>query len=351
MMDTLANVVDFYFQECREQPARLAAICHAYRQDARIRQEIADLKRATVDAPVLWLGMGASYCAGISGAVRLVSCGRLSFSLEASEWLHYGDGTQNQHSAKVLVTSSGESAELVRLCEQSKMGKANRQCPTILVANEERSSCWSHSQIRFPIMAGPELANATKTFTNSTAACVILASELSGQEWEREADVAVESFSNSFTRLFEQRAELARFCEGATSIELVGRGAALAGASMGALCIREMTGIRAGAHSGGAFRHGPLLDVDRSHVAIIFALGKTADLSFRLADDCVARGGRVILVGTCERIGSDRLLTCKVDPVPDGWEAITSILLPQALTAALIECYGSKFVHICTTTE
>ena len=70
---------------------------------------------------------------------------------------------------------------------------------------------------------------------------------------------------------------------------------------MGSLCIREMTGHRAAAHSGGGFRHGPILDVDGSHVAIIFALGRRPSLGVEFAHDCHARGGKVILVGTEDR--------------------------------------------------
>jgi glucosamine--fructose-6-phosphate aminotransferase (isomerizing) len=79
------------------------------------------------------------------------------------------------------------------------------------------------------------------------------------------------------------------FCRGAANIEIIGRGPAYGFAIMGALCIREMTGQRAAPHSGGGFRHGPLLDVNESHVAIVLAWGRTAALGFSLAKDCLAR--------------------------------------------------------------
>jgi glucosamine--fructose-6-phosphate aminotransferase (isomerizing) len=103
-----------------------------------------------------------------------------------------------------------------------------------------------------------------------------------------------------------------------------------------------MTGHRAAAHSGGGFRHGPLLDVDGSHVAIISALGRTAELGIDLANDCRARGGRVILVGTDERQASDRLLPVTIGAVAEPWEGITSLIVPQALTLAMAEEFGAK---------
>jgi glucosamine--fructose-6-phosphate aminotransferase (isomerizing) len=149
-------------------------------------------------------------------------------------------------------------------------------------------------------------------------------------------------FSAALDSIFSLRSELERFCRGATNIELVGRGPAHGGAIMGALCIREMTGHRAAPHSGGGFRHGPLLDVNESHLAIVLALGRAAELGVNLALDCHARGGKVILVGTEERQPSERFLPITISSVPEPWEGITSVIVPQALTLAMAERFGAK---------
>jgi glucosamine--fructose-6-phosphate aminotransferase (isomerizing) len=160
--------------------------------------------------------------------------------------------------------------------------------------------------------------------------------------WREDAEQASATYAASLNKVFGLRGELERFCRGAKNIELVGRGPAYGGAIMGSLCIREMTGQRAAAHSGGGFRHGPLLDVDESHVAIISALGQTAELGVELANDCHARGGRVILVGTEERPVSERFLPITIGAVPEPWEGITSVIVPQALTLAMAEKFGAK---------
>jgi glucosamine--fructose-6-phosphate aminotransferase (isomerizing) len=236
----------------------------------------------------------------------------------------------------LLVTTSGESAELVQLCRR-QAGQ-----PTALLCNNEKSICWSLVQDRLPILAGPEYGNATKTYTNATAACIVVASHILGRAWVPEVEPVMRSYSSTLDRVFRLRSEMEEFCRGAANIELIGRGPAYGGAIMGALCIREMTGQRAAPHSGGGFRHGPLLDVDQSHLAIIFALGRAANLGFSLAQDCLARGGKVILVDTEERQRSDRLLPVKIDFVPEPWEGLTSVLVPQALTLAIAERTGAK---------
>jgi glucosamine--fructose-6-phosphate aminotransferase (isomerizing) len=341
------NIVSVFRSECLEQPQRLEELFQAYSSDREIRDELARFEKSLLPrAPLVWAGMGASYCSSISGATRLSSSGRVSFVVEASEWLHFTPATLEGVAGPVLVTTSGESAELVELCH------ADRHRPLILICNNRESSCWKAAQIRFPILAGEEHANATKTYTNSTALCTILASELTGQAWQGEAGAVAQTFPRTLENVFNRRAELEEFCRGMATLEIIGRGPSLAGAIMGALCVREMTTWRAAAHSGGAFRHGPFLDVDSTHLGIILALGRTAEMGRRLAKDCMAKGSKVILVVDREPVErSNHLLTLKIDPVPEGWESLTSVLVPQALALALIERLGSRYVRIQTTRQ
>jgi glucosamine--fructose-6-phosphate aminotransferase (isomerizing) len=324
-----------YEMECREQPARLASLLNAY-QLPEISSELDKLRTISSSAgPILFIGMGASYCSAISGSSYLQSCGRSSFTVDAGEWLHYSNAW-DQAALSLVVTTSGESAELVKLC---RMGA---QRPLALLCNNEKSACWSLVQNKLPILAGPEYGNATKTYTNATAACIVIASHIAGRAWQEDAERVLQSYPANLDHVFCLRPEMEEFCRGAANIEVIGRGPAYGGAIMGALCIREMTGQRAAPHSGGGFRHGPILDVNDSHVAIILALGKTADLGVTLAQDCLARGGKVILVETEERQRAERLLPIKIISVPEPWEGITSVVVPQALTLAIAERTGAK---------
>ena len=331
------SMLAIYEKECMEQPERLADLVRAYREDRSILEQMENLRRImTSPGPILFVGMGASYCSSVTGSTLLRSCGRSSFFVDAGEWLHYSLPVEDQVADSILVTASGESAELVELCKK----KSAR--PLGLVCNNEKSTCWSLAPIRLPILAGPEYGNATKTYTNATAACIALASHIIGRAWKEDAMRVLDVYSADLHRAFAQRSELEQFCRGAVNIEVIGRGAAYGGAIMGALCIREMTGQRAAAHSGAGFRHGPILDVNESHLAIILALGRTAELGLKLAHDCNARGGKVILVTTDEVQPSEKLMPMKVSPVPEPWDGVTSVIVPQALTLGLAEKYGAR---------
>jgi len=323
--------------ECRQQPEKLRGLITAYSTDAAIRASLEHLReQAKRPGPILLIGMGASLCSAISGSVLLQSHGRLSFSVDAGEWLHYAEPLWKQAALSVLLTTSGESAELVHLMQRME------ERPVGLICNNEASPCWRLAKHPLPILAGPEYGNATKTYTSATAAAIILASEILGLDWQQDAARAEEVFSGSLERIFAMREELEGFCRGAANTEIVGRGAAYGAAVMSALCIREMTGHRAAAHTGAGFRHGPNLDVDATHLAIILALGRMADAGVKLAAECNRRGGRVVLVSSRELPATDRLLPVTIAEVPEPWEAITSLLVPQALTLAMTERNGCR---------
>ena len=324
--------------ECREQPRRLRELIRAYASDVAIRAALGKLREAAAArrGPVLFLGMGASLCSAMSGAAFLQSRGRLSFAVDAGEWLHYGASTWGDAALSILLTTSGESAELVELMKRG--GGAE----LALICNNPASTCWGLASNRLPILAGPEYGNATKTYTNATAVSIIAAAEILNLPWQRDAAAAAEVFSSNLDRIFALRGELESFCRGAANTEIVGRGAAYGGAVMSALCIREMTGHRAAAHTGAGFRHGPNLDVDTSHLAIIFALGRVAGLGVKLARECNRRGGKVVLVSEEDRERTETLFPVRVDAVADPWEGITSLLVPQALTLAMAERAGCR---------
>jgi glucosamine--fructose-6-phosphate aminotransferase (isomerizing) len=331
------SMTALFEKECHEQPERLAELVRSYRQNGAIREQLRlATHHALSPAPVLFIGMGASFCSAITGSLWLQSHGRSSFFVDAGEWLHYSLPAWKQVALSILITTSGESAELVQLC------KENPRSSKALICNNEKSTCWSLAKIRLPILAGPEYGNATKTYSNATATCIILASELLQREWQSDATRVLDGYQTVLDRIFALRQELARFCEGSATVELIGRGPSYGSAIMGALCIREMAGIRVMAHSGAGFRHGPLLDVEESHLAIIFALGRTAELGVRLAKDCNARGGKVVLIATEEHQTTPKLFPLKINAVPEPWESLTSVLVPQALTLALIEKSGPK---------
>lgn len=324
--------------ECRQQPGKLRELIATYKSDDEICRQLrfAHDVAAKSTAPVIFIGMGGSLCASISASTHLQANGRLAFAVDAGEWLHYAGNIWKDAALSVLVTASGESAELVVFMKQGTGG------PLTLVCNNPASPCWQLAEHRLPILAGPEYGNATKTYTNSTAAGIILASEILGHAWQEDAERAAAVLENGIDRIFQVRHTMEEFCRGAANLEIIGRGGAFGAAWMGALTIREMSGFRAAPHTGAGFKHGPNLDTDATHVAMIFAVGRAAALGVKLAAECNRKGGRVILVSNEDHARTEKLLPVRLDPVAEPWEGITTLLVPQALTLAWIERNGCR---------
>ena len=323
--------------ECREQPTTLATLLTAYAEDPEIRETLRTLARfAQKSGPICFFGMGGSFCSSLSGSIHLESEGRFAATIDAGEWLQYAKRPFGDAALSLVVTTSGESAEPLELL------RIGRQEPVALLSNNPASKGWREAQYKLPILAGPEYGNATKTYINSTAATIVLAHELLQQPWQSEAGMVQASFARDLDRIFADREKLERFTRDVATVEIVGRGAGYGGAIMSALCIREMSGVRAAPHTGAGFRHGPNLDVDSTHVAIILALGHTRQLGYKLTQECLRRGGKVLLVSDQPQESADRLLTCTLTAVPEPWEGLTSLLVPQALTLALVEQRGCR---------
>ena len=324
--------------ECRQQPEKLYELIAAYSTNGEIHEQLRQLHSIVSESssPVIFIGMGGSFCSSISASIHLQSNGRPAFAVDAGEWLHYAQSVWKDAALSVLVTSSGESAELVEFMKHGTGG------PVALICNNSASPCWELAKHRLPILAGPEYGNATKTYTNSTAVGIILASEILGRKWKPDATHAAKVVEESIDRIFTIRNEMEEFCRGAMNLEVIGRGAAYGAAVMGALTIREMSGFRAAPHTGAGFKHGPNLDTDSSHVAMIFAVGRAANLGVKLAVECNRKGGRVVLVSNEEHERTDKLFPVRLDSVAEPWEGITTLLVPQALTLAWIERNGCR---------
>ena len=110
--------------ECREQPAKLRELIAAYKNREEIREELRAIREAASEssAPIIFIGMGGSLCASISASIHLQSNGRSAFSVDAGEWLHYARPVWRDAAVSILVTASGESAELVEFMKQDLDG-------------------------------------------------------------------------------------------------------------------------------------------------------------------------------------------------------------------------------------
>ena len=214
--------------------------------------------------------------------------------MDAGEWLHYAQCVWNDAALSVLLTASGESAELVELM---KTGGAR---PLGLISNNTASTCWQLTENRLPVLAGPEYGNATKTYTNSACcrypACFRDAgTALAGRCGESCRDLRRHSRSGS--SLSAAKAWKSFVAE-AANIEIAGSRCRLWRRNHERIdhprnerfsCCRPHW-CRFQAWAKPRRRRHPR----GNH----FTLGRAASLGVKLADECIRRGGKVVLVSS-----------------------------------------------------
>jgi glucosamine--fructose-6-phosphate aminotransferase (isomerizing) len=267
------------------------------------RQALDDLhEHAGRAGTVVFTGMGASYHASYPAISRLAAGGLPALLVDTAELLHFRMAMLDGRSLVVVVSQSGESAEVVRLAEELS-GRPSRSL-VVSVTNGADNRLAERADVALDTGAGQETGPSTMTFAAALVALSAITDVLGGTDpaaalaaIRTEAEEAAGA-AEGLLRGPEGTAEdLLRWCEGRTTMLLMGRGPARAASEMGALLLKESAGIPAEALEAAQFRHGPLELAGPNLAAVVVATEpETARLDLGLAADLVAAGSAVLTV-------------------------------------------------------
>jgi glucosamine--fructose-6-phosphate aminotransferase (isomerizing) len=287
-------MADGYVEEIAEQPGVIAALAGAFEADhaADLAGVPALLRSGKIERIVL-TGMGGSLHSLYPMLLELGRQCPLPASLwDSSELVQQGLAIIDERTLVVAVSQSGESGEVVRLCEQSR-----RPALAIAVTNGGGNTLAAWADIGVRTGAGPERTASTKTYTAGPASLTLVTEALLGRPIAPQAEAlraAAAAIDRSLTAWTATADELTAFLGAEAPISYVGRGANLATASMAALLTAEASKLSCTALSGGQFRHGPIELVREGFRCVIFASpdAETAKLDRRIAETVVDLGGR-----------------------------------------------------------
>lgn len=274
-----------------------------------LRQLLAHLATRTLEAEVVsglhhrrfrrvvLTGMGSSWHALYPLHLRLNEAGVASSWIEASELLLGFAPLRSSDTLVVMVSQSGESAEIVRLLEQrGEFGHI------IGVTNQADSRLGRLAGTTLLLHAGPEATVSCKTYVATLAVLHWLGSVLTGAG-PSGAILEIEAATRGVTTYLEHWrshvATLEPLVAGVQSVFVTGRSVSLATAGTGGLILKESTRQPSEGMSCAAFRHGPLEMVsERVLVLVCAGDARTAALHQKLADDIRRAGGRVGLLSS-----------------------------------------------------
>ncbi len=281
-----------FIDEMKEQPAALERLVSRGRRS--IQRAARDLQAA--DRPILLLGMGSSYFAGLYGGWLLNRAGVAAMALEASMVLHDHAALLHASSRIVLISQSGESSEVVGLAEAVEPGRV------IVITNDPASTLARHYPSNVLLLeAGKEEATTSKTYTNTLALLAMLA----GVDAERLASVP-----ETLQLLLEGTEQ---FPPAPQELTLIARGPSLTSALQGALILREGAAVTATGFSGGGFRHGPMQWAENRDVLFFLGHNPYRGLQSKLAEELAS---------------SNRKYTIGVDPATWSIPNLESAFIP-----------------------
>ena len=316
---------------------------------------------AASPGPIVLTGMGGSLDACHAAATALAAAGIMATVRGASELVHFGLPALAQGGILVVVSQSGESAEIVRLAEAVR--HTTGRPIVVAVANGADNPLVRLADIPIDTRAGEELAPSTKSF----AACLVSLSGIVralaagrgaaggtgvaegatgdagggtdegrggaiGEVTARDAEAAADAIAALLAEPEAMADGLAGLLGGRDWFVALGRGAALAGAKMGALLLAEAVGLAAASHETGDFRHGPLeLAGPGLAVALLALEDATLDLDLALADE-LAGAGSPLLVVSRDGVGPAEAIRVATGPL-DRMVAPAVALVPLQLLA------------------
>jgi glutamine---fructose-6-phosphate transaminase (isomerizing) len=306
-----------FVEEMGRQPEALERLLVFYGKEGRDRLEQA--RTMVARGLLIFLGMGSSHFAGLYGAALLNRRGVAATALEASGAVTDASAFLDQAAAWVLISQSGESPEVVQL-----VGWEGRPASVVAITNNAASPLAQGSDVTLPLMAGPEEATTSGTYTNTLALLALLAG--------REA-ADLDALPHAMDEVLRTSYDFAGFSSDAVTV--VGRGLSLTSAYQTALILREGAHLAASAYSGGAFRHGPLQWAGPGAEFVIFTGSESyRSLQDQLIGDLRRRGADVMT------IGDDSQDTWRIPPPEPELAPILEILPAQRLMVDAAERQG-----------
>ncbi|HET7440265.1 MAG TPA: SIS domain-containing protein, partial [Terriglobales bacterium] len=305
MLPDLSVIRGRYLQDILEQPPRLQDSLESLREFSALKRLVARLKEGEFHRIVL-TGMGSSFHALHPCTLQFVDQGLTALMVETSELVHYKARFFDKHTLMVVVSQSGQSAEVIRLLE------VNRDRSTLIaVTNTSESPLAENAEAAIITAAGEEFSVSCKTYVTALQALQWLSDLMCGcdlKQTRRRLQDAATAAASYLAHWEFYVSSLAEMLQGVRNLFLVGRGGSLAAVGTGALIIKEADHVQAEGMSSAAFRHGPLEMLQEDIFVLVFAGDKrTLQFNSRLIDDIREQGGRAQLVGDNSDVPAFRL--------------------------------------------
>jgi glucosamine--fructose-6-phosphate aminotransferase (isomerizing) len=328
----LEKFPDPFLAEIAAQPAAIR------RSAAGLYEQLPALRRVPAlrnGRQLVFTGMGGSYDTCYAPVTALAAAGISGVMVDSAELLYFRRATLASGTLLVVVSQSGESAEVVRLIEELHRGP---ECPFVVsVTNGQNNTLARMANVMLDSRAGQEQGPSTMTFAAALVVLAALTDLLAGQSAddalkrvEVEAQAAAESIERLLALLDNRAQRLRDWLGDRPVLTLLGRGAGRAASEMGALTLKEAARFPAEAMESAQFRHGPLeLAGQEAAVVLIATEPATREVDARLAAELVQAGVAVLHIASDggQVPGTEAIALGRVDRMLAATAAIVPVQL------------------------
>jgi len=319
------------YNEILEEPLVLERIVQNYLENSHpaMQEAVRILRRSSI---IVMTGMATSMYGCIPAQCILSAGGQTNYLFDTSELLYYHIYMIPKDAAFILVSQSGESAEVQHILQE--IGK---KWPVIGVYNNSESTLAKQCTVGLPIYAGTQQACGSKTNTATMAVLNILAETLLGHRLSR-AGEQIEKAIRGLRTLFkdwEEKVEAAvNMLEGSANTVFIGRGPGLASAMFSAVLFREVPKTLAEGLPAATFRHGLRENITPDHRLVAFApAGKTSDLVIRFAEEMLTLGVPTLIITNrpLSLSESEKRFVFQTQHLEENYSSLVDITPPQLI--------------------
>jgi len=309
--------------EIAQQPAVLSGLRKFYTSPGAIPSQALRAQVKHWPPTVVFTGMGSSMYAAYPAQAYLTAHAVRALIWETGELVDHHMKALGPDTLLVVVSQSGETAEVLRLLDALPKKEG-----LLAVCNIEASPLARRVNLLLPMMAGRPAAVGTKSYTCAVAVLMYLAVAIARKTPYALTEAlmhAIDAQEKVIDRHDELIPPTVEFFNQPNYIALLSQGADLASAYQGALLFKEVAKTGAEPMSAAQFRHGPMEIVVPAQRYIIFARqgetkpkGKADNGLLRLAGDICKHGGRVLLYADRPFAGLTNIRFIPVEPVRMG---------------------------------
>lgn len=328
----LKEFPDPFRAEIAAQPAAIRRAAAALHDQLPALRRVPALRNGR---HLVFTGMGGSYDTCYAPVTALAGAGISGVMVDCAELLYFRRPTLAGGTLLVVVSQSGESAEVVRLIDELDRG---RERPFVLsVTNGIQNTLARMANVALDSHAGREQGPSTMTFSAALVVLAAVAAVLGGQpaddalsRIDLDARAAAEAVEGVLAKIDDRAERLRAWLGDRPVLTLLARGAGRAASEMGALTLKEAARFPAEAMESAQFRHGPL-ELAGQHAAVVLIATEpaTREVDARLAAELVKAGVAVLHIasGGAHVEGAETITIGEVDRALAAAPAIVPVQL------------------------